>query len=173
MSAIALPQTAVDARRRVFQGTRTASDFGIDTARRVARATSLVGVAAQNWEPQIAAAAAAIKADCSVADWDGEQAAPVSSEALELARRVAILFHCFVPGNTPAPELLPEADGEVSLSWTRDRDRMFAVSIGNHNKLNYAGRLGGGVEPHDVAIYNPEDSSGIQQIADYITRLFK
>lgn len=173
MSAVAIVSTAVNTRQRAFQGTHIASDFGIETAERVARANSRVGVAAQDWEPQIAAAAAAIKADCSIADWDGEQAAPVSSEALALARRVATLFYCFVPRETPAPELIPEADGDVSLSWTRDRDRMFAVSIGNHNKLNYAGRLGGGVEPHDVAIYNPEDPSGLQQIAAYVARLFK
>ncbi|MGA7538983.1 MAG: hypothetical protein WBW93_09460 [Steroidobacteraceae bacterium] len=172
MSAAAL-KAPVDIRQRVFQGTRIASDFGIETAKRIARANSRVGVAAQNWEPQIAAAAAAIQADCSMPDWDGEQAAPVSTEALALAQRVAALFYCFVPRDTPAPELLPDADGDVSLSWTRDRERMFAVSIGNHNKLNYAGRLGGGVEPHDVAIFNPEDPSAIQQIATYVVRLFK
>ncbi len=59
------------------------------------------------------------------------------------------------------------------MSWTRDRNRMFAVSIGNHNKLNYAGRLGGGDEPHDVVVFDAQDPSAIQQMAAHISTLFK
>jgi hypothetical protein len=137
------------------------------------RANSQVGKAAQNWEPQIAASVAAIAAECSVPNWDGDQASPVSLEALNLAACVAKFFYCYVPSETPAPELIPESDGEVSLSWTRDPNRMFSVSIGNHDKLNYAGRLGGGVEPHDVARIDLYDPSTVQQMATYVTKLFR
>jgi len=137
------------------------------------RANTQLNGAAQNWEPQIRAAVAAIADECSMTNWDGDGAAPVSAEALRLVERVARLFYCYVPRNTPAPELIPEADGEVSLNWSRDLDRVFSVSIGSHDKLNYAGRLGGGVEPHDVARFNPQDPSAIQQMASYVSQLYR
>jgi hypothetical protein len=162
------------ARPRTFWiDTATAGDYGTLLTDPLRRANSSIGGAAQNWEPQIDAAIATIAAECSVANWDGDQAAAVSPEALRLAERVAQFFYCYVPRGTPAPEIIPESDGEVSLSWTRDPSRMFSVSIGNHNKLNYAGRLGGGVEPHDVASFDIHDPTTVQQMASYVSQLFK
>lgn len=160
----------------LVSGTSAAGFYGREIDGEIARLRSQVGKATQNWdnwEPQIAAAIATISADCSVPNWDGDQASPVTPEALNFARHVVKLFYCFVPSNTPAPDVVPEADGEVSLTWTRDRNRLFSVSVGAHDSLNYAGRLGGGVEPHDVARFDASDPSAIQQMASYVSQLFR
>lgn len=172
MSVAAIRATGVG-RPRIFRMDTTAvSSYSTVVEDLLERANSQLGRAAQNWEPQIAAAIATIAAECSAPNWDGDQASPVTPEALKLTERVAKLFYCFVPRETPAPDVIPEADGEVSLSWALDQDRVFSVSIGNHDKLNYAGRLGGGVEPHDVARFDSHDPSTIQQLASYVADLY-
>lgn len=174
MSLVAIQTTPGRTRPRAFHiDTGAVGNYSLEIATLLDRANTEIGKAAQNWEPQIAAALAMIQAECSAPDWDGQQACAVSPQTLHQAERVARLFYCFVPRDTPPPEVIPEADGEVSLSWTRDKNRTFSVSIGSHDNLNYAGQLGGGAAPHDVARFDPQDPSTIQRMASLVSQLYR
>src|SRR3989442_12732057 len=73
---------------------------------------------ASDWVPILDAALRNIKSECSNADWDGVGARPVSDQTIELTAKVAKTLYTMVPRGTPAPDLVPEADGEVCLSWS-------------------------------------------------------
>ncbi len=54
---------------------------------------------------------------------------------------VRALF-ALLPKSTPAPEVIPEADGEICLSWVVDSERQMSLSFGAHGKINFAGQFG-------------------------------
>jgi hypothetical protein len=127
----------------------------------------------EDWSARVDTALAEIRAECSVDGWDGEGGAAVTDATLELSRQVATLLHASVAAGTPAPDLVPESDGEVALSWTRTPEMVFSISIGAHGYLNYAGTLSDGVEAHDVARFISGDTMAISQIAALLKQLYK
>jgi hypothetical protein len=72
--------------------------------------------------------------ECSLPDWDGYGAEPVSGDALERAE----VFLRSLPDDLPLPELSVEPDGAVSLDWLPTRTRSFSVSIGESDRIAYA-----------------------------------
>ncbi len=54
----------------------------------------------------------------------------------------AISFARLLPRSLPAPEVSPEADGEISFDWVGLEGRMFTVSIDRTGRIAYAGRFG-------------------------------
>jgi hypothetical protein len=153
--------------------TASAGKVGQQLHERLLDARLDVGGATQNWHVYMEPAFDAIAVECSTPDWDGAEAEPITQEVMNRARTVADILYRFVPRGTPAPDVVPEADGEVALSWTRAPDAVFSISIGSHNKLNYAGRLGGGTEPHDVVEFDPGNPTTIESLAPYISELFR
>ena len=139
----------------------------LDEAKRLSREF------AQSWQPRIESALAEIEAECSAANWNGDDALPINRAVLAKVHRVTDLIFCYVPVGTPPPDVTPEPDGEVSITWTRKADRVFSISIGSHDKLNYAGRLGKGDEPHDVLPFNSNDPATIQYLASFISNLYR
>jgi hypothetical protein len=127
----------------------------------------------QDWNSYIELGIAEISAECSVDDWDGQGAAAVLQSTLDISRNVANLLHESIPLGLPPPDVIPEADGEVALSWTRTPDRAFSISVGNHGYLNYAGTLAKGVAIHDVARFSAGDKTTIQQLAAFLKQLYR
>jgi hypothetical protein len=68
----------------------------------------------------------------------------------------------------PAPDIVPEPDGDLSIEWDFGPDKIFSISIGEMGKLHYAGLLGGGVERHGVEPYSGVVST---EVLGYIKRL--
>jgi hypothetical protein len=67
--------------------------------------------------------------------WDGEEALPVSHEAIRLATD----FLRALPDGVDMPEVGVEPDGAVTLDWLPSRHRMLSISFaGNSNRLAYA-----------------------------------
>ena len=93
--------------------------------------------------------------------WDGYAALPVDAMTIEHVR----MFVESLPTWLPAPEVVPESDGEIALEWNREPNRVFSVSVGKTAMLHYAGLFGKGVERHGV-----EPFSGVvsQEILRYI-----
>lgn len=75
---------------------------------------------------------------CSVENWDGYGALPVTSGAYLEARS----FIEQLPSWLPKPDILGGPDGEIILEWYRNSRRLFAISITGGNKLIFAGLFG-------------------------------
>lgn len=76
--------------------------------------------------------------DCGLSDWDAYGAEPVLFESYENAKR----FARALPFLFSSPEVSAEPDGEITFEWYSTPTRVFSVSVGPHNELNYAGLFG-------------------------------
>ena len=68
---------------------------------------------ASDWFPTTEAALGNIKKECGRTDWDGSGAIPVSDQVIDLAAEIVGSLFTILPRGTPAPDLIPEADGEI------------------------------------------------------------
>mgnify|MGYP001594305690 CR=1 FL=1 len=60
---------------------------------------------------------------CSKEWWDGEDAAPISTDAVDRALNLIYL----APDAIHPPEIVPSADGEIAFEWRRGRDRILSL----------------------------------------------
>ena len=95
---------------------------------------------ATDWSPTVDAALRDIRSQCHMADWDGQGALPVTDHAISNSEKVIEILYSRLPKGIPAPDVIPEADGEISLSWSSDATHIFALSIGAHDKINFSGQ---------------------------------
>lgn len=84
--------------------------------------------------------------ECAVADWDGEDAAPISAVAVAITAELIRSL----PDRFPMPEFAVDPDGEVSVDWIESRTRLFSVIVGDSRRLAYAW-LDGADRGHGVA----------------------
>jgi hypothetical protein len=59
----------------------------------------------------------------------------------EDAARTAIEFAFSLPRSMPAPEIAPDADGEICFDWFGPKQKMFSVSINKAGRIAFAGRF--------------------------------
>jgi len=71
--------------------------------------------------------------ECSKANWDGYGAKRVPRNL----RRTVESFLNALPAEIPDPEISADPDGEISLDWCYDKDKMFSISIGRR-EMSYA-----------------------------------
>lgn len=76
--------------------------------------------------------------ECGRSNWDGYGAQSVLFATYERAKR----FAQALPFGIPAPEVSAEPDGEITFEWFATPIRVFSVSVGPNNELNYAGLFG-------------------------------
>jgi hypothetical protein len=131
---------------------------------------------ASDWFPSINAALVEIESDCAVPHWDGAGSVPISKQTIEITAKIAEALYAIVPVGTPAPEIIGEPDGEISVSWSVAADRLYSLSVGAHGKINFAGQFGkeGGIhgwQPTDAANRSSLETS-LQEIAKHIERLY-
>ena len=101
-----------------------------------------VGGSATNWAPVIASALLTIKNECNRDGWDGPGSHAISDVTISLAEEIAACLFTSLRRQAPPPDVIPEADGEICMSWSVDRDYLFSLSIGEHGKINYMGQFG-------------------------------
>ena len=147
-----------------------ASDGSREIARSWAKEKNYLRRSAAEWWPTIEAALRSIGNECRRANWDGEGAVPVTNGAIELAARISAALFPLLPIGTPVPDLIPEADGEICISWTLDAGRVFAVSIGEHGKMNFAGQFGSEGGVHAWQPIDATDSSALEASLDDVVR---
>jgi hypothetical protein len=132
---------------------------------------------ASDWFPTIDAAFQGIRDECQVADGDGHGTITISDQVVAIARTVIATLYTLLPKGTPVPDITPEADGEICISWSVGIDRLFSLSIGGHGKINFAGQFGkeGGIhgwQPVDTTSPSALDES-LQDFAKYLRRLYR
>ena len=73
-----------------------------------------------------------------------------------------------LPAYVPMPEFSVDPDGEVSMEWIADRDRIFSISFGRSSRVTYAGLDGTdrwrGTEYFDGETVHPFLLRGIERI---------
>lgn len=74
---------------------------------------------------------------CSGKGWDGEDAAPISTDAVDRALNLIYL----APDTIHPPEIVPSADGEIAFEWRRGRDRIFSL-VPHKNDIIFSAILG-------------------------------
>lgn len=131
---------------------------------------------AADWVPVVEASIDAIKAECASDGWDGEGSLAITGETRSLALQVAICLSRILPAGSPPPDVVPESDGEICLSWSNTLGHIFSLSIGAHGKLNYAGQFGLGGSLHAWQPIQRESADAFEgsfeDVARYIARLF-
>lgn len=78
--------------------------------------------------------------------WNGYSARPISPDA----KRYAQLFVDNLPFGLPAPDALPDPDGDIALCWDFGPGHILTLTFSPDGTINYAGILGGGVKRHGV-----------------------
>ncbi|MDO8431341.1 MAG: hypothetical protein Q7S58_02920 [Candidatus Binatus sp.] len=131
---------------------------------------------ASDWLPTIRSALSAIRDHCGKPDWDGHGEIVVSDEVITNADKIVTTLFTLAQAGTPAPDIVPEADGEICLTWTQDDAQTFSISIGEQGKINFAGQFGHrgsihGWKPTDTSSPNALESS-LQEIAEYLENLY-
>ena len=89
--------------------------------------------------------------ECSVSDWDGYGAQPVSPESYGKAKQ----FIEALPWGFPLPEISADPDGEISFEWYSSPSKIFSVSVSPNNELSYAG-LFGARRTHGTEVFHDE-----------------
>lgn len=152
------------------------TDVSREIQRTWAQKRNYLAGSASDWLPILEAAIRSIKNDCTNADWDGSGAIPVSVQTIGLTAKIVETLFTMLPRGTPAPDLIPEADGEVCISWSVDAGRLFSLSVGAHGKINLAGQFGTEGALH---AWQPIDSisrdafkESLQDVARYVEKLY-
>jgi hypothetical protein len=131
---------------------------------------------ASDWFPTVDAAFKNIQSECQSANWDGQGSLAITNEVVVVAKKLVDALFGLVPKGTPAPDIIPEADGEICISWAVDMHREFSLSLGAHGKVNFAGQFGkeGGIhgwQPIDTTNPSSLDES-LQDFAKYLGKLY-
>jgi len=152
------------------------SEVGEKLTRKWAQEKNYLKGSASDWLPTITAAFREIRNDCHKADWDGQGALAITSRVIATTENAVRALFALLPKGTPAPEVIPEADGEVCLSWVVDGERQLSLSFGAHDKINFAGQFGKGGsihgwQPIDTTSPSALDKS-LQDVAKHLARLY-
>lgn len=75
-------------------------------------------------------------------NWDGMQSVGLSSQAVAHMRRLLSLLP---PGllRSPAPEIVPDPDGEIAIEWYISPSCLLSISVGSNGRLAWAGMVDG------------------------------
>ena len=77
--------------------------------------------------------------DCRLENWDGFEAAPISTKAISNVRKI---LESIAP-NLAVPEVSPQPDGFIDLEWYVSNNFIFEISIGAEPMIYYAGNFHG------------------------------
>lgn len=152
------------------------SDGSKVISRRWAQERNYLKGSASDWLPTVDASFRTLRAECQKAGWDGPGSLAISDQVVAITEKVVRALFTLVPKGIPAPDLIPEADGEICLHWVADTEQELSISVGTHGKINFAGQFGKegvihGWQPVDATSGTALDRS-LQEIANYVARLF-
>lgn len=89
--------------------------------------------------------------ECSIADWDGYDATPISENSLFSTKQLI----ASLPLGIDEPAVVPEPSGELALLWQEGKEKILSLSaIGS--QLVYAGLFGGDIKYGGVSRFSDE-----------------
>ena len=68
-------------------------------------------------------------------NWDGEDAEPVTEDAVNFALKIVRKL----PGNVAPPEIFSDPEGNIEFDWHLDNGTMFTISVGRPGDLAISG----------------------------------
>jgi hypothetical protein len=77
--------------------------------------------------------------ECSIEDWDGYGAVPVTPETFAEAKRIIDLL----PSSIQMPEMVGEPTGEIGFEWRGRPGRIFVMAVSGRHRITYAGIFDG------------------------------
>lgn len=102
------------------------------------------------WRHALKERIADIAETCAAANWDGEDALPITGAVAATAARLVERL----PEHVAHPEIGPETAGCLALDWDLGRNRILSVSV-FPGRIVYAGILGG-ERMHGDAMFHDE-----------------
>jgi len=173
---MSLAITVGDPRLSGYYDYEPVSHFSELLTRKWAQERNYLKGSASDWLPTVDAAFRNIRDECQIADWDGQGAVAISDQLIAIARTVIAALFTLLPKGIPAPDLIPEADGEICLRWSVETDRQLSLSIGAHGKINFAGQFGKegvihGWQPINTGSPGALDDS-LQNVAIYLGKIY-
>ena len=123
-----------------------AGKHALSVSKSLAAATAHVRDHAADWRTFTRALIEQVAAEHCAPDWDGYGARPISAEAKQFAQA----FVDLLPLHFPAPDPVPDQDGEMALSWDFGRGHVLNVSIDHAGRISFAALLGNGSKRHGV-----------------------
>lgn len=102
--------------------------------------------------------------ECSSENWDGYGAHAITGGAYEEAKKIINIL----PSSIPAPELVPEPNGEIGFEWRKGKGRVFVISVGGNYLITYAGIFFGN-KVHGSEYFEDNFPFAIRQ---YLRRLY-
>jgi hypothetical protein len=152
------------------------SDVSKVISRKWAQEKNYLKGSASDWLPTVEATFRGVRDECRKADWDGHGSLAITDQVIATTEKVVLALFALLPKGTPAPDVIPEADGEICISWSVDTDRLLSLSVGAHGNINFAGQFGkeGGIhgwQPIDATSPSALDES-LQDVAKYLGRLY-
>jgi hypothetical protein len=152
------------------------SDGSKVISRRWAQERNYLKGSASDWLPTVDAALKSIHDECHKAGWDGSGSLAISDRVIAITKNAVGALFTLAPKGTPAPDVIPEADGEICLSWVADSDQLLSISIGGHGKINFAGRFGKEGVIHGWQLVDTTSQSALneslQDFAKYLGKLY-
>ena len=107
----------------------------------------------------------AVYQECSVGNWDGYGAVPIT----EATYREAETLIRSLPSFVSTPDVSPEPDGGIGLDWDKGEGFSFTISLSGKNVIAYAGLFGENNETYGTEILT---GTIPKAILDNLERLF-
>jgi hypothetical protein len=79
----------------------------------------------------------AVAEECSRPNWDGQGAVPVTPQAVAAATR----FAAALPAGLVAPEVVPEARGDLGFEWHVNDQRWCVISFRSPEEISWAAKF--------------------------------
>ena len=96
---------------------------------------------ALDWRPSALGALRSIETECRNFEWDGTGSQPVEPATLISAHRLIVDLYRQLPTGIPAPDIVPEHDGEIDFSWFSPGGTSVSFSLGTFRKGQFCRQL--------------------------------